>query len=221
MPEKPRRFPIGIVIGLSALVVATGGATAFFTWKTSENKPTPVVTPSTQPTPSNLPVPAPPSPSQTQASPKVTSPAAEKVAQVYWVRDRATDLEFVPTPVETRNSDRAEVQIAAAMNRLLEAPPNKDLTTTIPQGTKLRNLQIKSNNIYVDLSQAFTTGGGSVSMQGRLAQILYTASSLDPNARVYLSVEGQPLKVLGGEGLIVDQPLTRRQFEQGNGVKTE
>lgn len=221
MQEKPRRFPTGIVIGLSTLVIATGGATAFLTWKTSENKPIPVATRSPQPQPSSLPVPASPTPSQGQASPEVTVPTSEKVAQVYWVRDRATDLAFVPMPIKAGKDDRPEAQLTVAMRRLLETPPNKDLTTAIPQETKLRSLQVKSNDVYVDLSRAFTSGGGSESMQGRVAQVLYTATSLNPKARVYLSVEGKPLTVLGGEGLIIDQPLTRVQLEQGDGAKTE
>jgi spore germination protein GerM len=67
--------------------------------------------------------------------------------------------------------------------------------------------------VKVDLSQEFTAGGGSSSMIARLGQIIYTASSVDPNQPVWLLVEGTPLTVLGGEGLMVEQPLTRAQYE--------
>jgi spore germination protein GerM len=51
----------------------------------------------------------------------------------------------------------------------------------------------------------------------RVAQVLYTATSLDPKAKVFLSVESQPLDEnhpLGGEGLILRQPMTRQDFAQ-------
>ncbi len=51
-------------------------------------------------------------------------------------------------------------------------------------------------------------------MAGRLAQILYTATTLEPDAPVWLSVEGKPLEVLGGEGLLLEQPLSRDRFEK-------
>jgi spore germination protein GerM len=57
----------------------------------------------------------------------------------------------------------------------------------------------------------------------RVAQVIYTATSLDPNQKVFISVGGQSIlqrrgyandnnHPLGGEGLILEQPTTRSQF---------
>jgi len=51
-------------------------------------------------------------------------------------------------------------------------------------------------------------------MSSRVAQVLYTATSLQPNAKVWIDIEGKPLEVLGGEGLLLEQPLTRESFEK-------
>jgi spore germination protein GerM len=219
MQEHQRRFPLGIVLGLSTLVVATGSATAFFTWQQAQNnQSTQVAVERPQPN-SQQAIPAAPSTSQNFIKPK--APLAEKTAQVFWLKDSATDMELVPVAVKVKSDDRQEALLTAAVTNLLSNPPTQDLMTGIPQGTQLRSLKVKSDSIYVDLTRQFTIGGGSLSMTGRLAQILYTATSLDPSAKVYLSVEGKPLTVLGGEGLIVEQPLTRSQFEQDTGSKQE
>jgi spore germination protein GerM len=121
-------------------------------------------------------------------------------------------LAAVPVLAQKSASDRDVLE--TALKRLLEGSQSVTYTTTIPSGTKLLSLKLAKDGIHLDLSQAFTTGGGSESMIGRLAQLLYTATSLDPKARVWIDVEGQPLEVLGGEGLMVDRPMTRQEFEE-------
>jgi spore germination protein GerM len=45
--------------------------------------------------------------------------------------------------------------------------------------------------------------------------VIYTATSLDPNAKVFISVSRQSIDdrhLLGGEGLTLQQPTTRDRF---------
>jgi spore germination protein GerM len=101
------------------------------------------------------------------------------------------------------------------MQKLLAAPPGEDLSSTIPKGTKLRSLAVQSDGVHVDLSKEFRSGGGSTSIIYRMAQVIYTATSLNPDGKVFVSIEGQPIDrrhSLGGEGLILRQPTTRAQF---------
>jgi spore germination protein GerM len=124
------------------------------------------------------------------------------------------ELKPIAVPIKLKSDDRAETTLTAAIETLLIETPDKTLTSVIPEGTQLRSLKVKPDGIHIDLSQSFTTGGGSASMMGRVAQILYTATSANPDAPVFLSVEGKLLETLGGEGLMLEQPMTRQEFEK-------
>jgi spore germination protein GerM len=141
-------------------------------------------------------------------------PAATKTVQVYWVKDAGDKLQVVASKVALPEADKPDATLKAAFNNLLAGPKDANVSSEIPQGTKLRSLTVKNDSVYVDLSAEFTSGGGSNSMTGRLGQIVYTATSLKPDAKVWISVEGKPLELLGGEGLEVAQPSTRQTFDK-------
>lgn len=218
---KKRRIPIGMLVAeLSALAVTAGSATAFVAWQMA-TKPRPIervpeisrIEPQPSPSASVAPIPVAPT-QQVQPSPPKVTPVVEKTAQIYWLKGSG-ELIAVPVKIKSPESDdRSETVLNGAIETLLNGSPDQTLTTTIPQGTQLRSLTVKPDGIHIDLSAAFTTGGGSASMMGRLGQVLYTATSIDPSAPVFLSVGGQPLETLGGEGLMLDQPMTRQVFEK-------
>ncbi|HAZ49377.1 MAG TPA: spore germination protein [Cyanobacteria bacterium UBA11369] len=141
----------------------------------------------------------------------------QQTAQVYLVEAQDNKIQLVGRPVastKTTNQNPKE-SLEEAFNRLLSGSTGADagVSSSIPQGTKLRSLAVKNDTVSVDLSKEFTSGGGTASMQSRLGQVIYTATSLNPKAKVYISVEGKPLTELGGEGLTIDQPMTRQSFD--------
>lgn len=131
---------------------------------------------------------------------------------VYWLKDTGDRLELVPQPV-TLTAETSTAQLEALLSQLLTATPDDGLSSTIPPGTQLLSLLIQGDGIVVNLSAEFESGGGSASMIGRIGQVLYTATSLDPEVGVWFQIEGELLEVLGGEGLELAQPLTREIFE--------
>lgn len=229
MEQPTRRIPIGVAAGLSALILTTGGATAWWTWNTvidSKKDTTPTaIQPSPPPEPVRpsaevAPPVAPPATAPSTSQPvqpsqqQDTMSPAKTTIQVYWLKDTGSNLELAPSQVTVDASvNRPNIVLERAFNGLLAGPTNSNVTTTIPEGTKLQSVAIQNNGIHVNLSQEFTAGGGSASMIGRVAQVLYTATSLEPGAKVWIAVEGQPLEVLGGEGLELAQPLTRQSFK--------
>lgn len=152
----------------------------------------------------------------------IKSPALEEIQpakfspQMYRLEIVDNRIRLIPETIQTRVAS-PEIALKQALEKLLAQSPTFDPTTTIPQQTRLLNLHTNKQGIYVDLSPEFAQGGGSSSMIYRVAQILYTATSINPQAPVFLSIAGKPLNdnyPLGGEGLILEYPLTRQQFNQ-------
>jgi germination protein M len=109
---------------------------------------------------------------------------------------------------------RTDQRVGTAALRLLieEGPGNADLATAIPADTKVLGLVIEDGIAHVDLSSEFESGGGSLSMQMRLAQVVYTLTQFPTVKGVLFELDGRPVDVIGGEGIVVDHPLTRKDF---------
>jgi spore germination protein GerM len=142
--------------------------------------------------------------------------APQTQPQVYWLKSNRNKLTLVAKSLPPNTSGSTPQQVLTiAVQKLLSAKPSENLSSTIPKGTKLLSLQVRADGVHVDLSPEFRSGGGSTSMIYRVAQVIYTATSLDPNAKVFISVSGQSIDnnhPLGGEGLTLQQPTTRSQF---------
>lgn len=148
-------------------------------------------------------------------SPKPSTTAQSNRVKIYWLTEQDTDLGLVPSNYEVSSSDlNKEDKLTQSLERLMKGPVNANVSSAIPDGTKLNRVTIKNDGVHIDLSKSFTEGGGSQSMQGRLGQVIYTASSLDSKTPVWISVEGEALEVLGGEGLEISQPMTRKDFDK-------
>ncbi len=106
---------------------------------------------------------------------------------------------------------------AAAMSLLLEGPNAVErgggMTTAIPKGTRLLGLDIKNSVATVDLSKEYASGGEGLSMMTRLAQVVFTLTQFPGVQGVAFMLDGKPIDVLGGEGIIIDHPMTRADYE--------
>ncbi|AFY79608.1 spore germination protein [Pleurocapsa sp. PCC 7327] len=201
-PKKPKnnRLSLGVIAGITIAALAIGGGASWLAYRTL----TALKTPSEPTVTQSEPTTAPPDQSLVQ----------EEGAQVYWLADSGGRLKLLPTKVAVQKSASEQERLETAFKELLAGPKKSSETTAIPEGTKLLDLTVEKDGVHLNLSQEFTTGGGSASMMGRLGQIVYTATSVDPNTQVWIDVEGKPLELLGeGEGLMVEQPMTRKIFE--------
>ncbi len=186
---------IGFIAGMIAAMITTGTVTTWWAIHTLSNS-----TDITTPTPRESPI---------------TQPSdSEKRGEVYWLVTTGDRLKLEESPLNLSKSLTDQEVLETAVKQLLSGPQSSQNNTTIPPKTKLLSLKLDDKGVHLNLSSEFTTGGGSASMMGRLGQLLYTATSLDPQAQVWLSIDGEPLKLLGGEGLMIAQPMTRQWFEE-------
>jgi spore germination protein GerM len=144
-------------------------------------------------------------------------PSAAPGPATYWVDDRNNRIAFSRQAIAVpKSAQDPESLLRQAIEALLA---NRTESSSIPVNTRLRSLKMRDRrNIYIDLSQEFVGGGGTASMSARVGQVLLTATSLDPTAQVWLSVEGNLLTELGGEGIEIPQPLTKAAFEKNFGL---
>jgi spore germination protein GerM len=104
---------------------------------------------------------------------------------------------------------RAERQVAALAAGPTPEEADAGLSSAVPADTRLLHAEMVGGTLTVDLSAAFERGGGTASMTGRLDQLFYTLTRASDVLAVRLEIEGQPVTVFGGEGLIIDNPWRR------------
>ena len=192
------------------------------------------------PTPSPSPTLPPATPSPTivppTPSPTATPAPATMIVRAYFLLRDGSGGEVVnePTLVPVlRTVPKSPATATAAMRALLAGPSAKEraavlrIRTLIPAGTKLLGIEISGGLATVDLSAEFASlsrddawDGGSYSLHGRLAQVVYTLTQFTTVNRVNFKLDGKPVKVLFGmpdpdgssEKIILDKPVTRATY---------
>lgn len=104
-----------------------------------------------------------------------------------------------------------------AIKELISAPTkwekSKGFTSEIPSDTKILSIRESSNSIMIDLSSKFESGGGAESTYTRVYQIIKTANA-NTTKPTYLYINGKQANVIGGEGIMIKQPLNERSFDE-------
>ena len=109
----------------------------------------------------------------------------------------------------------------ASMRALLDGPTAAEregdplrapMSSAIPAGTLFLGLDIQDGLATVDLSREFESGGGSFSMGARLAQVVYTLTQFPTVDRVNFRLDGEPVTVFSGEGLLLEEPVDRDDY---------
>ena len=216
MNRKLSRIPrLLTLVAMLAVVAACGPGTGDL-GSVAPPAPTPgasVDTPSAEPTGGSTATPAPTgsaSPSQSAALGETTT-----VRAYFFLGSFTHDAGLAPV---LREIPKTQAVATAAMDALIEGPSQAEIEarpamyTTIPEGTRLLGLTISNGVATVNLSKEFESGGGSASVLGRLAQVVYTLTQFPTVTAVSFELDGQPVTTFSGEGVVLDHPVGRADY---------
>ena len=137
----------------------------------------------------------------------------EQIVKIFIV-DKTGNLRSVN---RTCNPEVEKSCFGYAIKELINAPSkwekSKGFTSEIPQGTRVLSVRESAKSIMIDLSGNFETGGGAESTYTRIAQVIKTANA-NTKIPTYLYINGRQANVIGGEGIMIKQPLSERSFDE-------
>jgi hypothetical protein len=122
--------------------------------------------------------------------------------RVYWLRDGKV------WPVR-RTVQATDLVATGAVAELLRGPTQREksdlnATTAIPGSVDNAELNIKDGAARAKLSGDLPRAG--------VCQLVYTLTQFPTVKGVLFELDGEPVDAIGGEGVLADQPLTRKDY---------
>lgn len=171
----------------------------------------PVTTPPTSGDPGN------PTAPPTSPAPPTSDPAETMIVRAYlWLAGDQWTGGLVPV---LREVPKTQAPARAALDELFRGPTGREvmdgsgIDTAVPPDTRLLGLSIEGGTATVDLSREFEASAGSAASFVNLAQVVYTLTQFPTVERVQFRIEGEDVNVFGSEGIVLDGPQTRADFE--------
>lgn len=142
--------------------------------------------------------------------------AEKEYINIYFIGKNKSNEEVYKAVKRVYNKDVDGSKIRYAITSLIRGPRSeerqKGVYTEIPSGAEIINITEQSDKVIVNLNSAFVTGGGTDSLYKRLYQLIKT-SRLNSSLPVYLYIDGQQADVVGGEGIMLTQPLSNSSLD--------
>ena len=141
---------------------------------------------------------------------------AKEYVNIYFIGKNEHNEEVYKAVKRVYNKDVDGSKIKFAVSSLILGPrpeeKQRGVYTEIPSSSEIINITEQSDKVVVNLNSAFVNGGGTDSLYKRLYQLIKTAK-LNSTLPVYLYIDGQKADVVGGEGIMLSQPLSNSSLD--------
>jgi spore germination protein GerM len=110
-------------------------------------------------------------------------------------------------------------KVESAIKELIKGPTEEEkkegFSTSLNENTRLLNVSIEGDTVNLDFSKEVEEGGGTLLMESRIAQIVYTATQFEGIKKVRFLIEGKNIDYFSGEGItIVEKPIGREDLAE-------
>lgn len=116
-----------------------------------------------------------------------------------------------------RELPNGQTKLKYALNQLVAGPTEYEkkvgVYSELPKNVKILGIVESQNKIIIDVTGNIQTGGGADSLYSRMKQFIKTAIANSPNKPIYLYIDGKQAEVLGGEGIMISQPLRENSLD--------
>lgn len=141
---------------------------------------------------------------------------AKEYVNIYFIGKNEHNEEVYKAVKRVYNKDVDGSKLKFAVTSLILGPKleekQRGVYTEVPSGAEIINITEQQNKVIVNLNSAFVNGGGTDSLYKRLYQLIKTVN-LNSKVPVYLYIDGQQADVVGGEGIMLSQPLSNSSLD--------
>ena len=141
---------------------------------------------------------------------------AKEYVNVYFIGKNEHNEEVYKAVKRVYNKEIDGSKRRFEKNALIQGPKQEErkrgVYTEVPSGSEIINISEQKDKVIINLNSAFVNGGGTDSLYKRLYQLIKTAR-LNSNLPVYLYIDGQRADVVGGEGIMLTQPLSNSSLD--------
>ena len=147
---------------------------------------------------------------------EVTKPVEKVYVNVFFIGQTSNKEEVYRAVNREYDKDVDGSKLKFAINALVSGPTayekSKGVYSEVPSGTRIIAINEAPDKVIINLNAAFENGGGTDSLYKRLNQLIKTAKR-NTNKPVYLYIEGNQAEVIGGEGIMITQPLNENSLD--------